>query len=44
MTSTAASRRMEVLGDGIKAVAVGASGSKPIPDELVKPIVQVHIE
>eukprot|EP00612_Vaucheria_litorea_P003933 CAMPEP_0171469922 /NCGR_PEP_ID=MMETSP0945-20130129/11605_1 /TAXON_ID=109269 /ORGANISM="Vaucheria litorea, Strain CCMP2940" /LENGTH=199 /DNA_ID=CAMNT_0011999223 /DNA_START=80 /DNA_END=676 /DNA_ORIENTATION=+ len=32
---------MEVLKDGIKAVAVGVKGSKPIPDELVGDILKL---
>ncbi|CAB1100843.1 unnamed protein product [Ectocarpus sp. CCAP 1310/34] len=31
---------MDVLQDGIKAVAVGVSGSKPIPEDLVSPLIQ----
>ncbi|CAM9806230.1 unnamed protein product [Scytosiphon promiscuus] len=31
---------MDALRDGIKAVAVGVSGSKPIPEELVSPLIQ----
>ncbi|CAN0124837.1 unnamed protein product [Ectocarpus sp. 6 AP-2014] len=31
---------MDVLKDGIKAVAVGVSGSKPIPEDLVSPLIQ----
>lgn len=41
MVSTG-TRHMEVLKDGIKAVAVGVSGSKPVPEELVKPVIQVQ--
>lgn len=33
---------MDVLKDGIKAVAVGVSGSKPIPGDLVVPLIQVR--
>lgn len=34
---------MDVLGEGIKAVAVGVSGSKPIPDNLVDPLIRVRV-
>lgn len=34
---------MDVLGEGIKAVAVGVSGSKPIPENLVDPLIRVRI-
>lgn len=33
---------MDALKEGIKAVAVGVSGSKPIPEDLVSPLIQVH--
>lgn len=33
---------MDALKDGIKAVAVGVSGSKPIPEDLVSPLIQVR--
>lgn len=33
---------MDTLRDGIKAVAVGVSGSKPIPEDLVSPLIQVY--
>lgn len=32
---------MDCLKEGIKAVAVGVSGSKPIPEDLVSPLIQV---
>lgn len=34
---------MDALKEGIKAVAVGVSGSKPIPEDLVSPLIQVRI-
>ena len=33
---------MDALRGGIKAVAVGVSGSKPIPEDLVDPLIQVR--
>lgn len=38
---TGPSATMDVLKEGIKAVAVGIGGSKPIPDELVDPLIEV---
>lgn len=35
---------MDALKEGIKAVAVGVSGSKPIPEDLVSPLIQVRID
>lgn len=34
---------MDVLGEGIKAVAVGVSGSKPIPENLIDPLIRVRV-
>lgn len=33
---------MDVLKGGIQAVAVGVSGSKPIPEDLVAPLIKVR--
>lgn len=40
---SASSQTMDALEEGIKAVAVGVSGSKPIPDELVSPLIQARL-
>lgn len=39
----ASSQTMDALKEGIKAVAVGVSGSKPIPEDLVSPLIQVSL-
>lgn len=33
---------MDVLKEGIKSVAVGVGGSKPVPEDLVAPLIQVR--
>lgn len=38
---SASPKIMDVLGEGIKAVAVGVKGSKPIPESLVAPLIEV---
>lgn len=42
MVSAEPSATMDVLKEGIKAVAVGVGGSKPIPEHLVAPLIQVR--
>ena len=42
MVSAEPSATMDVLKEGIKAVAVGVGGSKPIPEDLVAPLIQVR--
>jgi len=37
----AGTKTMDALEQGIKAVAVGVKGSKPIPQELVSPLIEV---
>lgn len=44
MVSAEPSATMDVLKEGIKAVAVGVGGSKPIPEHLVAPLIQVMAE
>lgn len=41
MVSAGPSATMDTLKEGIKAVAVGVSGSKPIAESLVAPLIQV---
>lgn len=42
MVSAGSTETMDVLREGIMAVAVGVSGSKPIPEDLVDPLVEVR--
>lgn len=44
MVSAEPSATMDVLKEGIKAVAVGVGGSKPIPEHLVAPLIQVRTQ